>query len=114
MFERLPIKIDATSNGEFRPVPLAPEFRAARRFAADRIADNARRTGSSRRAFLTGLCGAATTLLAYPEVFAATARIARALVLPTASAYEPVAAAETPTGQGLIFHVPTRSVDGNA
>ena len=89
MSERLPIKIDATSNGEFRPVPLGPELRAARRFAADRIADNALRTDTSRRAFLTGLCGAATTLLAYQEVFAATARIGGAFVLPKASAFEP-------------------------
>src|SRR5260221_9394308 len=113
MLERLPIKIDATSNGECRPVPLAPEFRAAGPFAADRIADTARRTGSSRRAFLTGLCGAATTLLAYQEVFAATARIGGALVLPKESAYEPVAAAETLTGKDFIFDVQTHMVDVN-
>src|SRR5260221_10913152 len=113
MLERLPIQIDASSNGEFRPVPVAPEFRAARRFAADRIADNARRTGSSRRAFLTGLCGAATTLLAYQEVFAAPARIGGAFVLPKESAFEPAAAVETLTGKDFIFDVQTHMVDVN-
>jgi predicted TIM-barrel fold metal-dependent hydrolase len=113
MSERLPIKIDATSNGEFRPVPLGPELRAARRFAADCIADNARRTGASRRAFLTGLCGAATTLLSYQEVFAATARVGGAFVLPKESAFEPEAAAETLTGKDFIFDVQTHMVDVN-
>jgi predicted TIM-barrel fold metal-dependent hydrolase len=113
MSERLPIKIDATSNGEFRPVPLGPELRAARRFAADCIADNAGRTGASRRAFLAGLCGAATTLLAYQEVFAATARVGGAFVLPKESAFEPAAAAETLTGKDFIFDVQTHMVDVN-
>jgi hypothetical protein len=35
MSDRFAIKIDATSNGEFRPVPLAPDLRAARRLAAE-------------------------------------------------------------------------------
>src|SRR5258707_6224528 len=107
MSERLPIKIDATSNGEFRPVPLGPELRAARRFAVDRIADNARRTGASRRAFLTGLCGAATTLLTYQEVFAATAQIGGGLVLPEESGLQPAAAVAKLTRPDLIFDVPT-------
>jgi predicted TIM-barrel fold metal-dependent hydrolase len=113
MSDRLPIKIDATSNGEFRPVPLGPELRSARHFAAQRIADNARRTSASRRAFLTGLCGAATTLLAYQEVFAATARVGGAFVLPRESAFEPEAAAETLAGKDFIFDVQTHMVDVN-
>jgi len=113
MSDRLPIKIDATSNGEFRPVPLGPELRAARPFAANCIADNARRTGASRRAFLTGLCGAATTLLAYQEVFATTARVGGAFVLPKESAFEPEAAAETLTGEDFVFDVQTHMVDVN-
>jgi len=40
MSARLPIKIDATSNGEFRPVPLGPVLRAARRLATHRITAN--------------------------------------------------------------------------
>jgi predicted TIM-barrel fold metal-dependent hydrolase len=113
MSERLPIKIDATSNGEFRPVPLGPELRAARRLAADRIAENARRTAASRRAFLSGLCGAATTLLAYQEVFAATAKLGGAFVLPKEAAFETAAAAQTLAGKDFIFDVQTHMVDVN-
>jgi len=113
MSERLPIKIDATSNGEFRPVPLGPELRAARRLASDRVSVHAHRTGASRRAFLRGLCGAATTLLAYQEVFAATGRTGGRFALPRESAFEPEAAAETLTGKDFIFDVQTHMVDVN-
>jgi predicted TIM-barrel fold metal-dependent hydrolase len=113
MSDRLPIKIDSTSNGEFRPVPLGPELRFARRLAADRIADNARRTGASRRAFLAGLCGAASTLLAYQEVFAATARVGGAFVLPKEAAFEAAAATATLSGNDFIFDIQTHMVDVN-
>ena len=56
---------------------MAPSIARPRRLAVERIAENARRTDVSRRGFLTGLCGAATTLLAYQEVFAATRRSRR-------------------------------------
>jgi predicted TIM-barrel fold metal-dependent hydrolase len=113
MSDRLPIKIDATSNGEFRPVPLDASLRAARRLATERVAVNARRTGASRRAFLTGLCGAATTLLAYQEAFAATAQSGGAFVLPAEAAFEPAAAAATLAGKEFIFDVQTHMVDVN-
>jgi uncharacterized protein len=113
MSVRLPIKIDATSNGEFRPVPLPLELRAARRIAADRLIANAHRAGAPRRAFLRGLCGAATTLLAYQEVFAATGRVGGSFILPKESAFEPAAAAESLTGKDFIFDVQTHMVDVN-
>src|SRR5215469_6944025 len=113
MSARLPIKIDATSNGEFRPVPLGPVLRAARRLATHRITANAHRTCASRRAFLRGLCGAATTLITYQEVFAATGRVGGGFVLPKESAFEPKAAAETLTGKDFIFDVQTHMVDVN-
>src|SRR5919106_5183196 len=68
---RLPIKVDATSNGEFRPVPVGETVTRARALAAERIGEHARRTGVGRRAFLQSLCGAATTLLTLDEAFAA-------------------------------------------
>ena len=111
MSDRLPIKIDATSNGEFRPVPLSPELRAARRLARERNAEHARRTGASRRDFLAGLCGAATTLLAYQEVFAATGAAGSGFILPKEAAFEPAAAAQTLSGREFIFDVQTHMVD---
>ena len=68
---RLPIKIDATTNGEFAPIPLAPVHRHARQLAAESATANARRLNLTRRSFLVSACGAATTLLAMNAAFAA-------------------------------------------
>jgi uncharacterized protein len=68
---RLPIKIDTTSNGEFTPVPLAPENRAGNYLAHEAASSNARRLGMSRRNFLISACGAASTLLAFNAAHAA-------------------------------------------
>jgi predicted TIM-barrel fold metal-dependent hydrolase len=59
------------------------------------------------------LCGAATTLITYQEVFAATDRVGGGFVLPKESAFEPEAAAETLTGKDFIFDVQTHMVDVN-
>ena len=69
----LPIKVDSTSNGEFRPVPLAEHVARADREAERRIGEHAKRVGIGRRAFLQSLCGAATTLLTLNKAFAALA-----------------------------------------
>ncbi|HYE52551.1 MAG TPA: amidohydrolase family protein [Azospirillaceae bacterium] len=61
---RLPVKIDTATNGEFAPIALPPSVRAAVRAAQEAATGNARRLGVGRRAFLTGACGVATTLLA--------------------------------------------------
>lgn len=60
----LPIKLDETSNGELPPTSVDPDLARAKDLAAARLTEFARRTGVKRRAFLAGLCGAATTLLA--------------------------------------------------
>ena len=67
---RLPIKLDATTNGEFAPIPLAPVHRKARALAFERATQHARRLGMSRRAFLVSACGAASTLLAFNDAYA--------------------------------------------
>ena len=66
----LPIKIDATSNGEFLPIQPGDTVERAKLLAALRISEGARRAGQSRRRFLSGLCAAATTLLTLNEAFA--------------------------------------------
>ena len=63
--KRLPIKLDATSNGEFMPVPLNPANRQANRLAQQWASENAKRLGVSRRAFMLSACGAASALLAF-------------------------------------------------
>jgi hypothetical protein len=48
----LPIKVDSTSNGEFRPVPLTEHVTRANMQAELRIGAHARRIGIGRRALL--------------------------------------------------------------
>ena len=107
----LPIKLDATSNGEFAPVPVDAGVRAAKRLAAQRISDNARRAGVPRRHFLTGLCGAATTLLARDAAFAARGETGGRFVLPGEAAFEPAAAGEALAGREFIFDIQTHLVN---
>ena len=107
----LPIKIDATSNGEFAPVPVDAGLRAAKRLAAETIAENARRVGVPRRRFLAGLCGAATTLLTLDAACAARGNIGGRFALPKEAAFEPAAAAETLAGREFIFDVQTHLVN---
>ena len=68
---RLPIKLDATTNGEFAPIPLDAVHHHARALAMQRATDNAKRTARSRRDFLVSACGAATTLLAFNDALGA-------------------------------------------
>ena len=58
---RLPIKLDATTNGEFAPIPLSPVHHAARRMAYQAAAANAKRLSVGRRSFLVSACGAASS-----------------------------------------------------
>ena len=46
---RLPVKLDATSNGEFAPIPLEDIHRRANRMAMEAAVANARRVGQDRR-----------------------------------------------------------------
>ena len=78
----LPVKVDATSNGEFRPVPLTEHVARANSEAELRIGEQAKRVGLGRRAFLQSLCGAATTLLTLNEAFAAPATAAVSFACP--------------------------------
>ena len=107
----LPIKVDATSNGEFRPVPLAEHVARANSEAELRIGEHAKRVGLGRRAFLQSLCGAATTLLTLNEAFAAFGNIGGLFRLPKESAFETAAAAEALAGDEFIFDVQTHMVD---
>jgi predicted TIM-barrel fold metal-dependent hydrolase len=63
--QRLPIKLDTTSNGEFEPVPLTETNREANHLAQEAATHNAKRLGLGRRDFLLSACGAASTLLAF-------------------------------------------------
>lgn len=68
---RLPIKLDSTSNGEFEPIALQAPQRRANALAHECADANARRLSLPRRDYLKSAVGAASTLLAFNEAFAA-------------------------------------------
>ena len=72
--QRLPIKLDSTSNGEFAPVPLDASLKHANHLAREWAGELAKKLGRSRRAFLTSLSGAAATLLAFNAAHARAGR----------------------------------------
>src|SRR5258708_17070071 len=100
----LPVKVDATSNGEFRPVPLTEHVARANSEAERRIDEHAKRVGLGRRAFLQSLCGAATTLLTLNEAFAALGHIGGLFRMPQENAFETAAAAEALAGAQFSFY----------
>jgi uncharacterized protein len=72
--ERLPIKLDSTSNGEFAPMPLSAAATFANGMAHEIASRLARRRGVNRRQFLTSASGTAATLLAFNTAFAAAGK----------------------------------------
>lgn len=68
---RLPIKLDTATNGEYAPIPLARVHTHAHRLAFDSATENAKRLGIDRRSFLVSACGAASSLLALNDAYAA-------------------------------------------
>jgi len=61
--QRLPIKIDTTSNEAFAPVPLTVANHTENRLAHAAAIANANRLGVSRRDFLISACGMASALV---------------------------------------------------
>ena len=108
---RLPIKLDSTSNGEFEPVPLGSAPRLARALAREAIADAARRVGASRRRYLQSLLGAAATLGAFNRAFAAAGQRGGHYVLPAESPFETAAAQVALGGDEFIFDVQLHHVN---
>jgi predicted TIM-barrel fold metal-dependent hydrolase len=102
---RLPVKLDATSNGEFAPIPLGPEQRLANRLALEAATANARRTGLDRRSFLVSAAGTASTLLAFNEAYAAPGRRGGWYELDPEAALDPQLARSALDGGEFIFDV---------
>jgi predicted TIM-barrel fold metal-dependent hydrolase len=102
---RLPVKIDATSNGEFAPIPLAPTNRLGNRLAHEHATEHARRSGLERRAFLKSTCGAASTLLAFNVAHAATGSTGGFFDVPSDAPFDRELADATVGGDEFIFDV---------
>ncbi|HTP46617.1 MAG TPA: amidohydrolase family protein [Casimicrobiaceae bacterium] len=108
---RLPIKLDAATNGEFAPIPLAREHFHANQLAFDVAAFNAKRLSLTRRAFLASSCGAAATLLAMNAAYAARGRRGGYFELPVEAALDEGLAATTLARAEFIFDVQGHFVD---
>ncbi|MGB5354933.1 MAG: amidohydrolase family protein [Woeseia sp.] len=65
--QRLPIKLDTTSNAEYAPIPLEERNQHANALAQTAASEHARKLGLPRRKFLISAAGAATSLLAINE-----------------------------------------------
>ena len=111
---RLPIKLDATSNGEFAPIPLDPVNRQANRLADDWASANAKRRGLGRRDFLVSACGAASTLLAVNAANAAAGRNGGFYDLDRLAAVDPELARQRLEGKEFIFDVQGHFVGAGA
>jgi predicted TIM-barrel fold metal-dependent hydrolase len=109
--QRLPIKLDSTSNGEFMPVPLSRANRHANQLAQQAAEENARRLGVGRRDFLLSACGAASTLLSFNAANAAAGRGGGFFDLRAEAAREPELAATSVEGGEFIFDVQGHYVD---
>ncbi len=111
--QRLPIKLDTTSNGEFVPVPLSETNRAANRMAQEAATRNAKRLGLQRRDFLLSACGAASTLLAFNAANAAAGKTGGYFDLRAEAALEPQVAEASLEKAEFIFDVQGHFVDPN-
>ncbi|HKU15771.1 MAG TPA: amidohydrolase family protein [Steroidobacteraceae bacterium] len=103
--QRLPIKLDSTSNGEFAPVPLDASLRHANALAAEWAQGFARRLNQSRRNFLVSACGAAATLLAFNAAQARAGRDGGFFEVTKEAALEPQLAAAELGKKEFIFDV---------
>ncbi len=74
--QRLPIKLDSTSNAEYAPIPLETRNEHANALAQEAASENAKRLGMPRREFLISAAGAATSLLAMNRANAAAGKAA--------------------------------------
>src|SRR5512144_2984332 len=103
--KRLPIKLDATCNGEFAPIPLDATNRRANRLAQTWASENARRRGVDRRTFMVSVCGAANTLLAFNAANAAAGRTGGFFELEQVAAVDPAVAVDRLAGREFVFDV---------
>ena len=104
---RLPVKLDAVSNGEFFPRPRPSRIQLVQRLAMERSLENARKKGLSRREYLSSTCGVATVFLTMNQVLGcAGGRYA----IENGAGLDDDAAREALTGDEFVFDVQTHRV----
>ena len=111
--ERLPIKLDTTTNAEYAPIPLEVRNAHANAIAQEAATRNARRTALGRRDFLVSAAGAATALLAINDANAAAGRTGGFFALGADSALDAAEAESVLGKQEFIFDVQGHYVPPN-
>ena len=111
--DRLPIKLDSTSNGEFEPVPLEPVHEHANALARETTAKNAKRLNLGRRQFLVSSAGAAATLLAFNQAYAMAGRRGGYFELDAEAGLDRDAAGDALDKKEFIFDVQGHFVNPN-
>ena len=108
---QLPIKLDTTSNGEFEPVALSCDALAARQLAQAQVEAAAQRIGLSRRRYVMSLLGAAATLAAFNQTFAAAGKRGGRYDIAPEAPFELAAAQAAVGGDEFIFDVQLHHVN---
>jgi hypothetical protein len=103
--QRLPIKLDSTSNGEFVPIPLDASLQRANALAHEWAQSFAKRLNRNRRSFLVSACGAASTLLAFNAAHAQSGRGGGFFEISNEAPLEPQLAAAELGKREFIFDV---------
>ena len=102
---RLPIKLDASSNGEYEPIPLEAVHHHANFLAHETANTNAKRLGLDRRSFLVSACGVAGSLLGMNAAYAQQGKRGGYFDLDKTAALDLVAARSAVDGKEFIFDV---------
>ncbi len=102
---RLPVKLDASSNGEYEPIPLEAVHHHANFLAHETANVNAKRLGLDRRSFLVSACGVAGSLLGMNMAYAQQGKRGGYFELDKTAALDIVAARSAVDGNEFIFDV---------
>ncbi len=102
---RLPVKLDASSNGEYEPIPLEAVHHHANFLAHETANVNAKRLGLDRRSFLVSACGVAGSLLGMNAAYAQQGKRGGYFELDKTAALDIVAARSAVDGNEFIFDV---------
>lgn len=103
--ERLPVKLDTSTNGEYAPIALEPVHHEARQRALEAAGAHAKRLGLGRRSFLVSACGAATALIGMNAAYARHGMTGGYFDVPEAAAVDLQLARSTLDGGEFIFDV---------
>ena len=102
---RLPVKLDASSNGEYEPIPLERVHHHANFLAHETASANAKQLGLDRRSFLVSACGVAGSLLGMNTAYAQQGARGSYFDIDKNAALDLVAARSAVDGDEFIFDV---------